>query len=153
MAVMLRLNWKHDDAWILRRGAPSGQWLVTSASVTYSTVWGVTKRVSDRSQILGCTTAAAAYCSAPATCTAPAQHNSGAAAQDAQQQQGEEMPELQKPKPRVRRAPARKRPKLKMEDLEVCSACWLQQAARTPSHPVTNPARTCHQCSPRPHRY
>jgi hypothetical protein len=39
------------------------------------------------------------------------------------------MPELQKPKPRVRRAPARQRPKLTMEDLEVCSACWLQQAA------------------------
>lgn len=79
--------------------------------------------------MLGCFTAAAAYCTTPAFYTAAAQHNSGAAPQGAEAQQGEEMPDLQKPKPKSRRAPAKKRPKLTIEDLEVCSACPQQQAA------------------------
>jgi hypothetical protein len=79
----------------------------------------------------GCTTAAAADCTMLALCAASAQHNRGAAPQGAEPQQGEEMPDLQKPKPRARRAPVKKRPKLTLEDLEVClcGACPQQQAA------------------------
>uniref|UniRef100_A0A383WQ18 Chromosome segregation in meiosis protein 3 domain-containing protein n=1 Tax=Tetradesmus obliquus TaxID=3088 RepID=A0A383WQ18_TETOB len=69
----------------------------------------------------------------------------GAAPQGAEGQQGEELPDLQKPKPKSRRAPAKKRPKLTIEDLEKPSALqdvyenfpkWFAEGYRGKGHEV-----------------